>query len=106
MREHRLYHVDFLLRKYGFADSEIVFDSNGNLSLSCDPKEAWAKKHPERFPINVNHASKFELLRVPGIGLITAKMILGRRKVSRIRHIEQIGKVGARLEKTGRYLVF
>ncbi|MHC4753319.1 MAG: radical SAM protein, partial [Planctomycetota bacterium] len=47
MREHRLYQVDFLLRKYGFVESDIVFENNGNLSLATDPKQAWASRHPE-----------------------------------------------------------
>jgi predicted DNA-binding helix-hairpin-helix protein len=105
-REHRLYQVDFLLRKYGFAESDIVFDHNGNLSLTCDPKEAWAKKHPERFPVNVNVASRSELLRVPGLGPVTVDRILQRREQSRLRGMENVGKFGARLVKAGRYVVF
>ena len=106
MREHRLYQVDFLLRKYGFKESDIVFDEGGRLSLTCDPKEAWAKRHSERFPVSVNLASKFELLRVPGLGPVTVKQILKRRKISRIRCIEDVGKVRARLEKARKYLAF
>jgi predicted DNA-binding helix-hairpin-helix protein len=106
MREHRLYQVDFLLRKYGFAESDIVFEENGNLSLAIDPKETWAKRHPERFPVNTNRASKLDLLRVPGLGPVTVKRILQRRKEGRIRCIEDVGKVGVRLAKAGKYLVF
>ncbi|MBA7679912.1 hypothetical protein ES703_88218 [subsurface metagenome] len=101
-----MYQVDFLLRKYGFAESDIVFDRGGNLSLMCDPKEAWAKRHPERFPVSANRASKFELLRVPGLGPVTVERILQRRRQSRIRTIGDIGKVGARLAKANQYLVF
>jgi predicted DNA-binding helix-hairpin-helix protein len=106
MREHRLYQVDFLLRKYGFSESDIVFDENGNLLLATDPKEAWALRHPERFPVSVNRASKFELLRVPGLGSVTVKRILQRRKQGWIRHIKDVGKVGVRLKKASEYLVF
>lgn len=106
MREHRLYQVDFLLRKYGFAESDIVFNDKGNLSLTTDPKEACALRHPERFPVNVNWASKFELLRVPGLGPVTVRRILERRKKERIKCIEEVGKVGVRLEKASKYLVF
>jgi predicted DNA-binding helix-hairpin-helix protein len=105
-REHRLYQVDFLLRKYGFAESDVVFDRSGNLSLTCDPKEAWAKGHPERFPVNVNTASRFELLRVPGLGLVTVDRILERRRQGRTRSLEDIGECGNRLAKAGRYLTF
>jgi predicted DNA-binding helix-hairpin-helix protein len=106
MREHRLYQVDFLLRKYDFKESDILFEKNGNLSLTTDPKEAWAQMHPEAFPVNINRASKFALLRVPGLGPITVKRILEQRKSARIRRIEDVGKVGLRLEKASKYLVF
>jgi len=106
MREHRLYQVDFLLRKYGFKESDIVFEKNENLSLTIDPKEAWALKHPEVFPVNTNQASRFALLRVPGLGPVTVKRILEQRKTGRIRHIEDVGKVGVRLKKTKQYLTF
>ena len=105
-REHRLYQVDFLLRKYAFKESDIVFNDKGNLSLTTDPKEAWARRHPERFPVNVNCASKFELLRVPGLGPVTVERILKRRKAARITRIEDVGKVGARLQKANKYLLF
>jgi predicted DNA-binding helix-hairpin-helix protein len=106
MREHRLYQVDFLLRKYGFKESDIVFEENGHLSLGTDPKEMWAQSHPEMFPINVNRASKFSLLRVPGLGPVTVKRILEQRKSGRIKRMEEIGKVGVRLEKAKKYLTF
>ncbi len=106
MREHRLYQVDFLLRKYGFKESDILFEKNGNLSLTTDPKEAWALRHPEAFPVNINRASRFALLRVPGLGPLTVKRILEQRKSARIRRIEDVGKAGLRLEKARAYLVF
>ena len=106
MREHRLYQVDFLLRKYAFTESDILFDKNGNLSLATDPKEAWALGHPDYFPVNINKASKFSLLRVPGLGPVTVKQILQMRKQSRIRAIEDVGKVGVRLRKAKKYLTF
>jgi predicted DNA-binding helix-hairpin-helix protein len=119
MREHRLYQVDFLLRKYGFTESDICFDKTGNLSLEVDPKEAWAKRHPEYFPVDINKASKYELLRVPGLGQITVKRILEQRKLSRIRTLSDIGpstparrgsgqicKPTKRLTKANGYLTF
>jgi len=106
IREHRLYQVDFLLRKYGFAETDIIFDENGNLALATDPKEAWAMRHPEFFPVNVNRASRFSLLRVPGLGPVTVKRILQQRKKNRINHLENIGKLGLRLEKARKYLTF
>jgi predicted DNA-binding helix-hairpin-helix protein len=106
MREHRLYQVDFLLRKYAFTESDITFDKDGNLSLATDPKETWALSHSDYFPVNINKASKFSLLRVPGLGPITVNRILERRKQSRLSTIEDVGKVGFRLEKAKKYLTF
>jgi predicted DNA-binding helix-hairpin-helix protein len=106
MREHRLYQVDYLFRKYGFTESEIVFGTNGRLPLTVDPKETWALRHPEVFPVDVNRASRLELLRVPGLGPVTVKQILHRRRIARIRRIEDMGKVGVRLEKATKYLAF
>ena len=106
MREHRLYQVDFLLRRYGFAEKDIFFEERGNLSLTVDPKQMWASKHPEFFPVDVNRASRYSLLRVPGLGPVTVKRILQRRKAGRIRRIEDVPKVGVRLKKAGEYLTF
>lgn len=106
IREHRLYQVDFLLRKYGFNESDIIFPDDGNLSLTTDPKQLWAQNHPEMFPVDVNLASKLALLRVPGLGPITVSRILKRRKQARLRLIDDIGKVGFRLQKAVAYLAF
>jgi predicted DNA-binding helix-hairpin-helix protein len=106
MREHRLYQVDFLLRKYGFCESDIIFNDGGNLSLSTDPKEVWALNHPEVFPVNINIASRQSLLKVPGLGPITVKRIIERRKQGRIRDIRDVGRPGVRLNKAREYLAF
>jgi len=106
-REHRLYQVDWLLRKYGFEADEIPLDANGRLSLDVDPKEAWARRHPERFPVDVNRASCEELLRVPGLGQVTVQRILDRRrKGGRLTSLAQVGKMGKRLRKAGAYVKF
>ena len=106
MREHRLYQVDFLIRKYAFTEPDIVFENDGNLSLTMDPKDAWATRNPDFFPVNINKASKFSLLRVPGLGPITVKRILQQRKQNPMRSIADVGKAGARLEKAKKYLTF
>jgi predicted DNA-binding helix-hairpin-helix protein len=106
LREHRLYQVDFLIRKYGFSESDIIFQPEGNLSLTTDPKQIWAQMHPEVFPVNINNASKPQLLKVPGLGPITVKKIIEMRKQGRINKIEDIGKAGARLEKARNFLTF
>jgi predicted DNA-binding helix-hairpin-helix protein len=105
-REHRLYQVDFLMRKYGFTDSEITYDEQGRLSLDKDPKEVWAETHPERFPLNVNKAAKLDLLRVPGLGPISVNRILKCRKQGRLQSISDIGKPTKLLRKANEYLIF
>jgi predicted DNA-binding helix-hairpin-helix protein len=106
MREHRLYQVDFLIRKYGFTESDISFDKRGFLPLEIDPKEYWARLHPDYFPINVNKASKYQLLRVPGLGDVTVSRILEHRKTASINSIRDIGKPTSLLEKANEYLCF
>jgi predicted DNA-binding helix-hairpin-helix protein len=105
-REHRLYQVDFLFRKYGFTESDIFFNENGNLSMEADPKDVWAGRHPEAFPMNVNRATKWELLKVPGLGPVTVERILNQRRQGRINRIEELGRPNARLCKAEKYLVF
>jgi len=106
MREHRLYQVDFLFRKYGFTQSDIIYDSSGLLSTEADPKEIWAKKHLEFFPVNVNTATRYKLLRVPGLGPTAVERILERRKVAKICSIDDIDIVNKRLLKASKYLNF
>jgi predicted DNA-binding helix-hairpin-helix protein len=106
MREHRLYQVDFLMRKYGFTESDICFDNTGNLSLEIDPKEHWARLHPEYFPVNINTDSKYKLLRVPGLGDVTVKRILEQRKCTRIRSIDDVGRHTKLFEKANQYVCF
>jgi predicted DNA-binding helix-hairpin-helix protein len=105
-REHRLYQVDFLLRKYGFNESDIFFDDNENLSLDFDPKFVWAMKHPEFFPLDINKSSKFKLLRVPGLGPVTVNKILKMRKTAKLRSLADAGLTGERLKKAQCYLTF
>jgi len=106
MREHRLYQVDFLLRKYGFSESDICFDRTGNLPLDIDPKEHWARLHPEYFPVNLNKASKQQLLRIPGLGDVTVHRILEQRKQSRITSLEDVGRHTKLFEKAISYLCY
>jgi predicted DNA-binding helix-hairpin-helix protein len=106
MREHRLYQVDFLMRKYDFRESDICFDEKGFLSLEIDPKENWAKLHPEYFPININKASRQQLLRIPGLGDITVRRILEQRKSAKIKSIRDVGKPISRLQKANEYLCY
>ncbi len=106
-REHRLYQVDWLLRKYGFEAGEIPLNHDGNLSLKIDPKEAWAQLHPEFFPVHINRASKWDLLRVPGLGQVMVNRIIGHRKNGyNIREMRHLGRVGKLLLKAEKYVEF
>ncbi len=95
LREHRLYQTDFLFRKYGFNVEELIFDQEGNLPLEADPKMVWALNHPHFFPVEVNRATREELLRVPGIGPRSARRIIKGRRLGRLRTLEDLQRLGA-----------
>jgi predicted DNA-binding helix-hairpin-helix protein len=94
LRELRLYQADHLLRGYGFTAAELTYDDAGNLPLSLDPKIAWALAHPERFPVEVGTASPTDLLRVPGIGRVTARRIVTERGATRPRNLADLRRLG------------
>jgi putative DNA modification/repair radical SAM protein len=87
IREHRIYQADWLMRFYGFAPAEVqsATDEIGMLPLDIDPKLAWALKHRERFPMDVNRAPKEMLWRVPGLGTRAVERILSSRRVRKLR---------------------
>ncbi|TWU46830.1 hypothetical protein Poly59_58030 [Rubripirellula reticaptiva] len=85
IREHRLYQADWLMRFYGFSADEIVAEKDHNLSLEIDPKLAWAIANRHFFPVDINRASREELLRIPGIGVRNVKRILSLRKHNNLR---------------------
>ena len=84
VRENRLYQADWLMRFYGFRANEIVDDSYPDLDLEIDPKLAWALRHPESFPVDLNRADYELILRIPGIGVKSAKLIIMTRRSGRI----------------------
>jgi predicted DNA-binding helix-hairpin-helix protein len=94
LREHRLYQTDYLLRYYGFAAGDVVYQDDGNLPLDRDPKVAWALAHPEHFPVDVASASYRLLVRVPGIGIVTARRIVAERRSTIIRDLSDLRKLG------------
>jgi len=104
-REYRLYQADFLVRRYGFVAEELSFDEAGQLSPDVDPKMAWARAHPERFPVEVNRASLSELLRVPGIGPVSARAIVKARRQGALRELGDLRKLGARADRAAPYVV-
>ncbi len=83
-REHRLYQADFLLRFYQFTPEEILSQKDSDLDLDVDPKISWALRNPDFFPVEINTADYYTLLRVPGIGQRSAKRIVQSRRFSRL----------------------
>ena len=104
-REHRLYQADFLLRRYGFEFESFVFDERGNLPAGQDPKLAWARAHPEAFPIEVNLATRPMLLQVPGIGPVVADRILRERQRGTLSDLAHLRKMGARVDRVAPYVL-
>jgi putative DNA modification/repair radical SAM protein len=98
VREHRLYQADWLMRFYGFASSEITTVAAPNLDLSIDPKLAWALRHREWFPVDLNKAPRHRLFRIPGLGIRNIDRLLRMRRVQRI-HLEDLVKLRVSLTK-------
>ncbi len=98
MREHRLYQADWLMRFYGFDADEIVDANNPNLDLHLDPKVGWALRHPELFPVDLQKAPYESILRVPGIGVKSALMIVQSRRFGKLyaEHVKKMGLVWKR----------
>ena len=95
VRENRLYQADWLMRFYHFNVNEIVDETHTNLDLDVDPKLGWALRHPEFFPVDVNRAPYEHILRVPGIGVKSAVLIVNARRFNRITsdHLKKMGVV-------------
>jgi len=93
-REHRLYQADYLIRDYGFAESELAYDENGLLPLEKDPKLMWAERYIKHQPIEINHASREELLRVPGIGPKGALAVNRARQAQTLSDLSALKKIG------------
>ena len=102
-RENRLYQADWLLRFYQFQVDEIVNDAYPDLDLEVDPKLAWALRHPELFPVDVNRADYEMLLRVPGIGVKSARLIVASRRYARLGS-EELRRMGLVMKKA-RYFI-
>jgi predicted DNA-binding helix-hairpin-helix protein len=93
-REHHLYQASFLVRDYGFSIEELPFNRDGNLPSSEDPKLAWAKVNLSSKPIEINKAGREELLRIPGIGPKSARLILSTRRRNPFRTIDDLRRLG------------
>ncbi len=108
IREHRLYQTDWLLRIYRFspAELELALNAEGNLALAADPKVAIAKKQPGNFPLDINKASYEELLRVPGIGPVSAQRIVDTRCGHSINSVAQLRKMKVVTRRAMSYIWF
>ena len=95
VRENRLYQADWLMRFYHFKVDEIVDDKHAHLDLDVDPKLGWALRHPEFFPVDINSAPYEDILRVPGIGVKSALLIVNSRRFNRVTsyHLKKMGVV-------------
>ena len=98
LREHRLYQADWLLRYYNFKASELLDEKTPNFNAMVDPKCNWALRHLEQFPIEVNRADYYTLLRVPGIGYKSAQRIVQARRMGVLR-FEDLKKMGVVLKR-------
>jgi predicted DNA-binding helix-hairpin-helix protein len=104
VRENRLYQADWLMRFYGFHVNEIVNTQNPLLDLDIDPKLSWAIRNMQAFPIDINKADVQMILRVPGIGLLSAQKIVSARKFAKLSW-EQLKKIGVALNRARYFII-
>lgn len=98
LREHRLYQADWLMRFYQFRAEDLLNEKRPNFNILLDPKCDWALQHLEQFPVEINRADYHTLLRVPGIGVNSARRICGARKTARLG-FEDLKKMGVVLKR-------
>lgn len=103
-REHRLYQAEFIMRAYGFSFDELVFDEEDMLPLERDPKMMAALAREDEFPIELNTAERWELLRVPGIGATAAERILSVRGEHKLTSLKHLDVLGARSERARNFV--
>ena len=103
LREHRLYQADWLLRFYGFRANELLSADEPDFDPRLDPKCCWALRHPEWFPVEVNRADYEALLRVPGVGVVSAKRILVARRAGPL-HADDLRKLGVVMKRAQYFL--
>ena len=102
-REHRIYQADWLLRFYGFSVKELFGKDEDDLDPALDPKVTWALRNLDMFPVEVNRAPYGMLMRVPGIGAVSAKRIVRQRRFSAVR-FEDLKKMGVVMKKARYFL--
>jgi predicted DNA-binding helix-hairpin-helix protein len=104
-REHRLYQASFLLRDYGFDLEDLPFAEDGHLPLRVDPKLAWAQLNLSPRPIEINHAQRQDLLRIPGIGPRAANAVMNARRTRSIRDLSSLKKLGIQAERAAPFIL-
>lgn len=104
-RQDRLYQADFLLRDYGFTADELIFGEEGLLPSQDDPKTLWALAHPEFFPIAVNRAGRYLLLRVPGIGPRSAERIVNGRRRGKLLSLRDLRQMGTNVRRAAPFVL-
>ena len=97
-REHRIYQADWLLRFYGFSVKELFTETSQNLDPDLDPKVTWALRNLDQFPVEVNRASYDTLMRIPGIGAVSARRIVRQRRLSAVK-FDDLKKMGVVLKR-------
>jgi len=105
LRGHRLYQASFLIRDYGFTFEDFSFNHNGNLDLMSDPKRYWAENNLREKPIEINTASKEELLRIPGIGPKRVEMIARYRSKNKLKRKEDLSFLGISIDKISPFIL-
>lgn len=103
IRENRLYQTDWLMRFYGFHVNELLNDANPHLDVDIDPKLSWALRNLQFFPLDINVASYKMILRIPGIGVSSAKKIIQARKFGKLR-IDQLKKIGVAYNRAKHFI--
>ncbi len=98
VRENRLYQADWLLRFYGFKTDDILDENNPNFNILLDPKCDWALRHLSEFPKEINKVNYLDLLKIPGIGLISAKKIMSSRKYFNL-DFDELKKLGVSMKR-------
>lgn len=102
-REHRIYQADWLLRFYGFSVKELFTEASQNLDPDLDPKVTWALRNLDQFPVEVNRASYDTLMRIPGIGAVSARRIVRQRRLSGVK-FDDLKKMGVVLKRAKYFL--
>jgi predicted DNA-binding helix-hairpin-helix protein len=103
-RENRLYQASYLIRDYGFDMEELPFDNDGNLPQDTDPKLSWAMNFLSDNPIEINEASKRELLHIPGIGPKGVAVLVKERRINRLKCLDDLRRIGINPSRATPYI--